>query len=184
MREALLIYWKNQQSTLHGKYHCFCLFGSDEINFIFTNPMLVIEDLDKEKVNRTNEIIALFSQYFFDYFNSLNRNIKVFWHGKCFSINNEKINSYVKFRSKIIKNVMTTYFLKRNGINIGNANMEKKEKECMKFQNYKILKEVQDGILYFDGEKIDLYEFYNGNIKILYDKVTNDTMFTDLFGFE
>lgn len=145
--------------------------------------MLVIEDLDKEKNNRTNEIISLFSQYFFDYFNNLNKNTKIFWHAKCFSINNDKINSYVKFRSKIIKNVLTTYFLKHNDIHIGNAKMEYKEEICKKFTNYKVLQEIQDGILYFDGKRIDLREFYEDHIKTIDQEIPEET-FLDLFNFE
>lgn len=142
--------------------------------------MVVIEDLDKEKVNRTNEIISLFSQYFYDYFNNLNKNIKIFWHGKCFSIKNDKIKSYVKFRSKTIKNVMVTYFLKSQGAYMGNTNIEEKENECIKFSNYKILQKIQDGILYFDGREIDLEEFYCGNIKVIEKEITEE-MFLDLF---
>lgn len=149
------------------KYHCLAIFGSDEVSFIFQKPMTVIRDLDKDEVNRTSEIISLFSQYFFDYFNSLNLHSKIFWHGKCFSIKEEKINSYLKFRSKIIKNVMTTYFLKKNGKRMGNSKIEEKELECKKLPNYENLEKIQNGILYFDGKEIDLEEFYNGNMKII-----------------
>ncbi len=145
--------------------------------------MLVIEDLDKEKVNRTNEIISLFSQYFFYYFNNLNKKIKIFWHAKCFSISKDKIKSYVKFRSKTIKNVMVTYFLKYNAIYMGNTKMEHKEEICRKLSNYKVLQEIQDGILYFDGKRIDLVEFYNENIKVIEQEISEE-MFLDLFNFE
>lgn len=144
---------------------------------------MVIEDLDKDKVNRTNEIIALFAQYFFDYFNNLNKNAKIFWHGKCFSINNDKIKSYIKFRSKIIKNVMTTYFLKNKSVYMGNSNLEEKENECMKFSDYEILKKIQDGILYFDGQRIDLIEFYHDNIKVMNEEVKEE-VFLNLLDFE
>ena len=43
------------------KYHCYALFGTDEINFIFIKPMELIEDLDPSKVTHSNEIIAIFS---------------------------------------------------------------------------------------------------------------------------
>lgn len=166
-------------NTLHGKYHCYAIFGSDEVSFIFDYPMTVIEDLDKEKVNRTNEIIALFSQYFYDYFNNFNKHFKVFWHGKCFSIKHEKIKSYLKFRSRIIRNVMTTYFLKTKGLKFGNTNMETKDDECMKYDDYSILEDIQDGILYYDGNRIDLQEFYNDNIKIMQEQ--KEDLFSDLF---
>lgn len=147
------------------KYKCLAILGSDEISFIFTDPLVVISDLDKEKWNTSNEIISVFSQYFFDYFNEHNKQSKVFWHGKCFSIRNEKINSYIKFRSSIIKNVMTTYFLSKYNIKIGKEKQEKREIECKKLQGYEVLEDIQNGVLYLEGDRIDIIEFYKGNIK-------------------
>lgn len=147
------------------KYKCLAILGSDEISFIFTDPLVVISDLDKEKWNTSNEIISVFSQYFFDYFNEHNKQSKVFWHGKCFSIRNEKINSYIKFRSGIIKNVMTTYFLSKYNIKMGKEKQEKREIECKKLQGYEVLEDIQNGVLYLEGDRIDIIEFYKGNIK-------------------
>ena len=147
------------------KYKCLAILGSDEISFIFTDPLVVISDLDKEKWNTSNEIISVFSQYFFDYFNEHNKQSKVFWHGKCFSIKNEKINSYIKFRSSIIKNVMTTYFLSKYNIKMGKEKQEKREIECKKLQGYDVLEDIQNGVLYLEGDRIDIIEFYKGNIK-------------------
>lgn len=147
------------------KYKCLAILGSDEISFVFTDPLVVISDLDKEKWNTSNEIISVFSQYFFDYFNEHNKQSKVFWHGKCFSIRNEKINSYIKFRSSIIKNVMTTYFLSKYNIKMGKEKQEKREIECKKLQGYEVLEDIQNGVLYLEGDRIDIIEFYKGNIK-------------------
>ena len=147
------------------KYKCLAILGSDEISFIFTDPLVVISDLDKEKWNTSNEIISVFSQYFFDYFNEHNKQSKVFWHGKCFSIRNEKINSYIKYRSSIIKNVMTTYFLSKYNIKMGKEKQEKREIECKKLQGYEVLEDIQNGVLYLEGDRIDIIEFYKGNIK-------------------
>lgn len=147
------------------KYKCLAILGSDEISFIFTDPLVVISDLDKEKWNTSNEIISVFLQYFFDYFNEHNKQSKVFWHGKCFSIRNEKINSYIKFRSSIIKNVMTTYFLSKYNIKMGKEKQEKREIECKKLQGYEVLEDIQNGVLYLEGDRIDIIEFYKGNIK-------------------
>ena len=147
------------------KYKCLAILGSDEISFIFTDPLVVISDLDKEKWNTSNEIISVFSQYFFDYFNEHNKQSKVFWHGKCFSIRNEKINSYIKFRSSIIKNVMTTYFLSKYNIKMGKEKQEKREIECKKLQGYEVLEDIQNGVLYLEGDRIDIIEFYKGSIK-------------------
>ena len=147
------------------KYKCLAILGSDEISFIFTDPLVVISDLDKEKWNTSNEIISVFSQYFFDYFNEHNNQSKVFCNGKCFSIKNEKINSYIKFRSSVIKNVMTTYFLSKYNIKMGKEKQEKREIECKKLQGYEVLEDIQNGVLYLEGDRIDITEFYKGNIK-------------------
>lgn len=166
------------------KYHCYAIFGSDEVSFIFINPRQVIEDLDREKNDRTNEIVSMFAQYFFDYFNGLNHNIKVFWHAKCFSISSDKIKSYIKYRSGIIKNVMTTYYLKKKNINMGNEKLNIKEQECEKYDDIYILKNVQDGIMYYNGERINLQEFYKGNIEVIEERNDlNQDMFLDLLDF-
>ena len=141
------------------KYHGYSIFGSDEVSFIFPNPMLVIADLDVDKCNRTNEIIALFSQLFFHHFNSLYVKDTIFWHGKCFSIPGEKLKSYIKYRSGNVKNVMVTYFLKKKGISMGNDKMEDRVNKAKEHSDYKLLEDYQDGILYYDGNRIDLHDF-------------------------
>ena len=166
------------------KYKCLAILGSDEISFIFTDPLVVISDLDKEKWNTSNEIISVFSQYFFDYFNEHNKQSKVFWHGKCFSIRNEKINSYIKFRSSIIKNVMTTYFLSKYNIKMGKEKQEKREIECKKLQGYEVLEDIQDGVLYLEGDRIDIIEFYKGNIqKVKSTEHKSSDLYIDLTNF-
>lgn len=162
------------------KYHCLAIFGSDEVSFIFQNPLIVIEDLDKEKNNCTNEIICLFSQYFFEYFNSLREGAKIFWHGKCFSINEDKLSSYLKYRSKIIKNVLTTSFLIKKNDYTGNENMKIKDQKCQSYSDYSTLEKVQDGILFLNGNQIDLNEYYNGNISY----IENNNLFDDSMIFD
>lgn len=146
------------------KYKCYVIFGTDEISFIFPEPMLVIEDLDETKYSYSHEILALFSQYFFDYFNSLYSGSKIFFHGKCFSINNDKIVSYIKYRSKSIKNVLSVYFLKHNGIDFHGLKLNKILEICEKQNEYNLYKSIQNGTLYYCGDKINIEEFFNGNI--------------------
>jgi len=148
-----------------NKYHCYAILGSDEVSFIFTDLKTIFKELGADDSNYSNEIIALFSQYFFDYFNSINKKYKIFWHGKCFSIPQGKIGSYVSYRSKIIENVMTTYFLGRKGIKVNNMSLPQRDKKCKEFNDYGTLKDIQKGIIYFDGYKIDMQEFIKGNIK-------------------
>ena len=150
------------------KYEGLAILGSDEINFIFLKPMILINDLHKEE-NKTDEIISVFSQYFFDYFNSVYKEQKIFWHGKCFSINENKVKSYIKFRSGVIKNVSTTYFLKKNNVkDAGKIKLDEKMKICKKYDSYeKLLRKIENGILYLNGDKIDTEEFLKGNIKVI-----------------
>lgn len=149
------------------KYHCYALFGTDEISFVFTNPMELIEDLDSSKVTHSNEIIAMFIQYFFDYFNSIYKDRKIFFHGKCFSISEGKVVSYIKYRSKSIKNVLTTYLLKKNNIKMGRSKIEERLKKCEELGEYETLKSIINGTLYYDGSKLDIEEFFNGNNVII-----------------
>lgn len=152
-----------------NRYNCLCFFGSDEASFIFDEPALLLDSLkiDKEKNARTNEIIAIFTQEFFDCFNELyNSDEKVFWHGGCFSIGDEKVNSYIKCRSLVVKDVMTAYLLKRLMIkNSGRIKMEEREKIKAEFikENegsiYKDLEEAEKGKLYLNGTRIDKEEF-------------------------
>lgn len=146
------------------KYDCYSIFGSDEISFIITEPLSIIEEYSPDdKSDYSNEITSLFSQYFFDYFNSLYNENKIFWHAKSFSIPKEKINSYVKYRSNIIENVLTTYFLIREQSFVPNVKLEDNRKKCLQNKDFLSLKNRVKGELYFSGEKIDLEKFIQDN---------------------
>lgn len=155
-------------------YHCFAICGSDEISFIVLEPKLVIEDLEpNDKTTHSQELIALFSQYFFDYFNHFDLHQKIFWHGKCFSIPNGKVASYIKYRSGIIRNVLVTYFAKINNIN-EDLNLEDKENKCKSLYGYEEFDKIKSGILVFDGERIELDRYFkDGEICKLKEQINN-----------
>lgn len=141
------------------KYQCYALLGSDEISFIITKPMLVIEDFEPvDKSNYVQEVVSLFSQYFFDYFNYFDTTRRIFWHGKGFSIPEGKICSYIKYRTGIIKNVIITYFAKKSNVN-NDFKLVDKEKMCQSLPGYKEIEEIKNGLLYFNGDRIDLEQF-------------------------
>ncbi|MEG2310422.1 MAG: hypothetical protein RSB76_00360 [Clostridia bacterium] len=161
------------------KYHCYSIYGSDEVSFIFQEPMNLIADLDVDKCNFSNEVIALFSQYFFDYFNTLYKVKKVFWHGKCFSIPSGKLESYIKYRTGVIKNVMVMYFLKRKDIKGSKTKLSKKQEECRKYADYISCLDRENGVLYYDGQRLDIDEFLKGNIQKIEskeDEIINTTI--------
>lgn len=162
------------------KYKCYVLFGTDEINFVFPEPMLLIEDLDSDKVNHSNEIIALFMQYFFDYFNSYYKNGKIFFHGKCFSIPEGKITSYIKYRGSSIRNVITTYILKKNGIRMGKSKIEQRVEKCKETGLYEQIKDIEFGTLYFNGQMLDVNEFMNGNTVVINNNGENEDNSTSI----
>lgn len=148
------------------KYNCYALFGADEISFIIPNPVLVINDLEgDDNSNYSHELLALFTQNFFDYFNHFDTSKKIFWHGKCFSISHDKIISYIRYRTTIIKNVMVTYLLKKNNLN-SSLTLLKKEEMCKGLPEYFNFNKIKNGILCFNGEKISLSDFINNGIVI------------------
>lgn len=169
------------------KYGCLCIFGSDEISFIIQNPMPIFKEFDKDMYTSSNEFVSLFSQYFFDVFNNFNKGPNIFWHAKCFSINEDKIISYLKYRSTIIKNVMTTYYLIRKDAYRSNENLKKRSEKCKRFDDYKVLDNVQNGILYYDGKRLNLGNYYDGTItetkKQIKPSSENTSDFLDLTDF-
>lgn len=157
-----------EKTVMHftQKYKCISIFGADEVSFIFLTPEELIKDLNSDMNNYSNEIIAMFSQYFFDYFNNINNEEKIFWHGKCYSIPQGKVNSYIKYKKQLIENVITTYLLKRkNIIDAGKMKSSERIEICRQYQEYDEIKKIENGILYLNGDRIDIQEFLNGNIK-------------------
>lgn len=161
-------------------YNCFAIFGSDEASFVFKNPNLILKDMTNDACNSSNEIISGFSQYFFKYFNEFDKHKVVYWHGKCFSIPENKIKSYIKYRSKIIQNVMTTYFLMKKGKYDGNEKLDIRISKCKNFADYDIFKELERGILYYNGTRIDLDKFLDSGKIEETDKVNVEDLFSNL----
>ena len=148
------------------EYECMAIFGVDEISFIFDSASEIIDKINNNKNYKSDEIISIFSQYFFNEFNNLNSKTTIFWHGKCYSIEENKRISYIKYKSQSIFNVFLAYFLKKNGIkDAGNIKLDKKLELCNKIDFFKDVEQYSKGILYYKGKRIDLDEYLKGNIK-------------------
>lgn len=147
-----------------SQYLGYAIYGSDEVSFIFPEPMILMKALDKDNDNHSNEITSLFSQYFFQYFNKFNKNRLVFFHAKCFSIPKEKITSYIKYRARSIENVMATYILKRRGEKFAGLDLGEKTEKCKLLDDYETIKQYINANLYYDGKKISLEKFLEGII--------------------
>lgn len=170
------------------EYNCLAIFGVDEVSFIFDNAEAIIDKINKNRNFKADEIISIFSQYFFEYFNKLNEKQSIYWHGEIFSIPEQKVKSYIRYKSDSILNVFTTYFLKKNMIkDAGHIKLNEKIKLCNENNYYKDIEEYERGILYFKGERIDLDEYLNGDIKIIeetkkkIDTYVDPTSFNELF---
>ncbi|MBQ3415100.1 MAG: hypothetical protein IJH39_07125 [Clostridia bacterium] len=161
------------------KYKCIAILGADEISFIFENPTCLINDLNSDNSNYSTEIISVFSQYFYDYFNNFDTHRKIFWHGKCFSIPSGKINSYVKYKSKLIQVLVTTYFLKKHNIvDAGKIPLQKKLDMCENYEDYPRIKNIENGILFYNGDKIDINKFLDGKLEKI--DIIDDSIFDNI----
>lgn len=159
-----------EQTVKHftAEYNCLAIFGVDEVSFIFENAESIIDKINKSKNFKADEIISIFSQYFFEYFNKLNTKQTIYWHGKILSIPEQKIKSYILYKSQSILNVFTTYFLKKNMVkDAGHIKLDEKIKLCKENQYYKDIEQYERGIIYLKGERIDLEEYLKGNIVII-----------------
>jgi len=146
------------------KLNCMAILGVDEASFIIEDSKKLKEIVSSKKY-KAHEIISIFSQCFYKYFNDRYKNAPIYWHCKCSNIPREKIKSYIKFRSLAIYESKLTYFLKRKQIrNAGKIPLAKKEQECNKFKEYENIKELVKGNLYIKGQRIDIDAFLNNQI--------------------
>lgn len=166
------------------RYDCLSIWGTDEISFIIEDADRFIDTINNEKNYRTHDIASVFSQYFFEYFNNIYEGEHVYWHCKCFNISKEKIEAYIKFKSRGILKGITSFFLKQNGVRGAyGIKLEEKIEMCKNYQTYSSIEEYQSGVLHYKGDKIDLKEYLKGNIVALERKNENVEVF-DLIEFD
>lgn len=146
------------------KFDCIAISGVDEVSFIFEDSKK-LKEFTSIKRYKAHEIVSLFSQHFYKYFNDRYENGPVYWHCKCSNIPKGKIKSYIKYRSLTILELNLTYFLKRKQIkDAGKIALADKRKKCDEMPDYKELKKFEKGKLYISGQQIDLEAFLNNQI--------------------
>ena len=146
------------------EFECIGLSGVDEVSFIFENGRKIKEKLRLSKL-KTHDIISIFSQLFYKYFNDRYSSEKIYWHCKCSNIPVGKVNSYINFRSLTINELFLTYFLKRKNVqNAGKIRLTEKQKICNEIEEFKKIEKFSKGKLYKNGMQIDLEEFFNNKI--------------------
>lgn len=146
------------------KYNCIALAGTDEISLIIEDTDRFIDTINNEKKFRTHDTVSVFSQYFFEFFNERYKG-KIFWHCNCFNIQKEKILSYLKYKSAGILKGSTAYFLKHKGVkNPYGIKLEEKLKIFATYEDSNIIDDYKEGILYLSGSRIDIEEYFKGNV--------------------
>lgn len=167
------------------RYNCIAIYGTDEISFIIEDTYKFIASINNENSFRTNDIVSIFSQYFFEYFNNLYSKETVYWHCKVFNIPKEKVESYIRFKSKGILKGITSIFLKKNGINNAyGIKLEEKIKMCKEIETFSMTEEYRNGVIYRNGYKIDLREYLKGNVVIIEEDEKKQNDFFDLLEFD
>lgn len=107
----------------------------------------------------------------------------VFWNCRCFNISKEKVQSYIRFKSKEILDNVTSIFLKQNGMNSYGINLEEKIEFSKSYEEFSCISDNKEGVLYHNGDRIDLNEFLNGNI-VSIENNNNENDFFDLIEFD
>ncbi len=122
------------------KYNCMAILKQNEVSFIFENAEYIINEINNDKTYKTHDIISIFSQYFFEYYNNIN-NKTIYWNGKCYTILKEKINSYIKYKKGNLyingNKINTQEYIKGNII-VKNQN----EKELENYFNLKMFEDL------------------------------------------
>lgn len=146
------------------KINCMAILGVDEVSFIIEDSKKLKEFVSSKKY-KAHEIVSIFAQCFYKYFNDRYKNAPIYWHCKCSNIPKGKIKSYIKFRNLSIFDLKLTYFLKRKQVkNAGKIPLAKKEQKCNEFKEYENIKEFVKANLYIKGKRIDIDAFLNNRI--------------------
>lgn len=146
------------------QYNCIAISGADEVSFIFENSR-ILRKFISEKRYKSQDIVSIFSQCFYKYFNDRYKLETVYWHCKCLNIPNGKIKSYIKYRSTGIFELQLTYFLKRKQLmNAGRIPLNEKIQKCIEIIGEKEINKLDKGKLYINGKQVDLENFFNNQI--------------------
>ena len=168
---------------LTKRFNCLSIWGCDEISFIIEDVETFIDAINNEKSYRTHDIVSIFSQYYFEYFNSIYDKETVYWHCKCFNIADEKLQSYIKYKSHVILKGITSQFLKQQGVkNAYGIKLDEKIEMCKKYESFNSIEDYKNGILCCNGDRININEYLNGKIKI-YEEIQEDVQILDLTDF-
>lgn len=142
---------------ISSNYGCIVYVASDEINIIIDNTINIIR---KFKSSDTQKISSLISQEVFFYFNKFFKEQLVYFDSRCFSIEKNKIMSYLKYRRNCSINVLTQYFAKLYLDKEKRINLSLKELDEILINEVdeysKRSKYQREGLAYYLGNKLDI----------------------------
>lgn len=108
--------------NLTRKYKGLAYVDLDEVSLIVTEPAIVFNRVGSAK---TQDITAVLSQELYVEFDKEYIGYKpVYFAANMFSIPNNKVVSYIQYRTKSCQNVNRVYFSKKNGLNYHRGNVK------------------------------------------------------------
>lgn len=100
----------NTARALSRKFNSICISSTDEINIIITNTSLFYKYYGSIECQKISSFVA---QEVFSTFNNLYSGEQVLFDARTFNIPENKIQSYLTYRTGLAKNVYTIYYAKR-----------------------------------------------------------------------
>ena len=101
---------KETASYMSRKFNCITLASSDEINIIINNPNLLYRIYGSMECQKISSLIAQDVGFLF---NSNYQGARVLFDARTFNIPNDKIKSYIVYRTQSARNLYTVYFAKK-----------------------------------------------------------------------
>lgn len=144
------------------RYHCLVLISSDEISMIFLNSNVFYNKFNSCKCQKsssliTQEVALLFNHHFKGNF--------IFFDARTFNINEDKVASYITFRTKSARNVSIHYIAKKYIPFSERKGKKLPELENILYENYYPKTKINDyhlyGNAYHNGHEVDIKELLN-----------------------
>lgn len=177
------------------RYHCLVLISSDEISMIFLDNQTFYDKFNSCKCQKsssliTQEIALIFNNHYSGNF--------IFFDARTFNIPDDKVPSYITFRTKSAKNVSIHYIAKKYIPFTERKGKKLSEIECILNDNYNNCFNINDyhlyGKAYHNGNELDIKKLLtftivnNLNIENCYKKENNKvgdiTPTNDIFDFD
>lgn len=144
------------------RYHCLVLISSDEISMIFLDSSVFYDKFNSCKCQKSSSLITQEVALLFNY--HYNGNF-IFFDARTFNINDDKVTSYITFRTKSAKNVSIHYIAKKYIPFPERKGKKLPELETILYKNYCTESSINDyhlyGKAYHNGNEVDIKKLLN-----------------------